>query len=101
MVDSISTKPDTTAAAFGVVVRDGDVAAIGKSYNILAALYLDVGHIMFMYLNPIPAGSFVYVRDSVECKTIENTTDYCVVETRNIAGVLTDASRLDVIVTSL
>lgn len=57
--EPVSQPPRIVAAAMGISIAGGDVAAMPGAFNITAALYLGVGTIMLVYLNQIPELSFV------------------------------------------
>lgn len=100
--EPVSAPPRIVAAAIGIIVAGGDVAAVPGSYNVTAALYLGVGTIMLVFLNEIPAISFVSGNAGTARVTAsELDPGYCILEIRDAGGDLTDPPLLDVAVTAL
>lgn len=100
--DPVSSPPRIVAIAMGIEIADGDVFAIRGSFNVTAALYLGVGMIMLVYLNPVPPLSFVFGSVGAAIVTpIEREPSYCILEISDAGGNLFDPPRLDVAVIAL
>lgn len=73
--------PRLIASALNIAVSNGDIASISGAFNLVAAIYLDVGQFMLLFLTPQPdANYFPLVTGSAPSFTIaDQTADYLIV----------------------
>jgi hypothetical protein len=97
-VQPFSRPPSIVAAAFNVQIADGDVAAVGGSYNIVGVMYLDVGTYMVLLIEPQPDTNYyaVITGDAASMSVSESATDYFMIETKDSAGNPVDPSSLSI-----
>jgi hypothetical protein len=80
--DPVQIPPRCIAAAFGLQVSDGDISNIDGAFNIIAALYLDVGQYMLLFCVPEPdANYFAQASGDALFSVTEKSTDYVTVST--------------------
>lgn len=91
------TPPRMIASAFGITVADGDISNIVKAYNLVAALYLDVGQYMLLFLQAEPdADYFALPVSTGSMQVVEQGVDYLILEARDAAGALFDPAQFSV-----
>lgn len=91
--DPAAVPPSLVASALRVVVAGGDVSEIGGVFQLVAALYLDVGQFMLLFIEPQPDDQyFEVISGGSPCMTVsERASDYLIVESReSIGGALVD-----------
>lgn len=77
------TKPPVlVASALSITVSNGDISGVDGAFNLVAAIYLDVGQYMLLFLAPQPDASyFALVSGSAPNFTIaEQTADYIIIQ---------------------
>lgn len=92
--------PRVVAAAFGVQVADGDVAAIAGPFNVVGAFYEGVGVYTFVYNAEVSADCFVTFSDP-RLSAVVQETGFCTAEARDSGGTLIDIARFDAVVSSI
>lgn len=77
--------PRLTAAALGVTVENGDISSIAGAFNLVAALYLDVGLYMLLFMTPEPDNAYSAVVQGAApyMRVIEQEADYLIIEARD------------------
>jgi hypothetical protein len=96
--DAAFTAPILIAAAFNLMVADGDISAVDASYN-LAAIYIDVGQYMLVFFEPQADTDYlaVIIGGAASMTISEKATDYLSIEARDApGGTLTDAMQFTV-----
>lgn len=73
------------AAAYDLTIAGGDVSNIGGIFNLIAALYLDVGQYMLLFTEPQPDIDYFPIisggAPSMQCT--ERATDYLIIEAKD------------------
>lgn len=98
-VDAGTVPPRLIASALSIEVANSDISAIGGAFNLVGAVYLDVGQFMLLFLTPQPdANYFAVVTGSApKFSIIEQTADYLIVQaTVNGGGTAYDPARFSV-----
>lgn len=91
--EASTTPPRLIACAMGVTVNGGDIASIDAAFNLVAAIYLDIGQYMLLFLNPQPDAVYqpLVTGAAVRFSVIEKTSDYLIVEASDGVGAPSDA----------
>src|SRR5262245_34205283 len=92
----VSRPPELAAAVFGVGIQNGDIAEIGGTFNIMAAMYFGVGRYALFFVTDLPASYFVTATMAADVEIIEQTTSYVVLEAKDLNGNPIDVPRFDV-----
>src|SRR5437667_12040575 len=81
----VSTPPRMVGAAFNIMIENGDIPAVGGLFNIVGAIYLDVGFYMLMFVEPQPDTNYfaVITGDAPTKRVGEATTEYFMLEARD------------------
>jgi len=85
--------PQMIAAAFNLMIADGDVSSVEAMFNVLAVLYVDVGQYMIMLIDPQPDDGYsplLLGEDGALMRVVEKGVDYMNVESRNSGGQFVD-----------
>ena len=92
------TKPHMIAAAFNIVISDGDIQGIGGAFNLIGALYLDVGQYMLMFLKPEPDTNYVaqVIDGGMNIKVTDKGADYMTIEAKDGNGAYADPSQFGI-----
>lgn len=97
--DPCTTPPALVASVFDVLVANGDVQSISAAFNLVAAIYLDVGQYMLLFLTPqTDVGFYAVVNGGAPYMcVIEKTTDYITVQALDaINGLPVDPAQFSV-----
>lgn len=80
--DAGITPPRLIASALSIEVANSDISSIAGAFNLVAAIYLDVGQYMLLFLTPQPdANYFAVVTGSAPKFSItEQNADYLIVQ---------------------
>ena len=80
--------PRLIASAFNIAVDNGDVAEMTGVFNLVAAIYLDVGQYMLLFIEPQPdADYFAVVSGDAPClRVVDRQADYLIIESREAVG---------------
>jgi hypothetical protein len=83
--DAGTTQSRLVAAAYDLTIADGDVANIAGIFNLIAALYLDVGSYMLLFAEPQPDTDYFPIINggapSMRC--VEKGADYLLIEAKD------------------
>jgi hypothetical protein len=100
MVDlpPVSTPPRMVAAAFNIMIENSDIPTVGGLFNIVGAIYLDVGLYMLMFVEPQPDLNYfaVITGDAPTKRVSETTTEYFMLEAKDTDGNGIDPASLSV-----
>lgn len=91
--------PRLIASAFGITIAGGDVTDMSGVFNLVAAIYIDVGQYMLLFIEPQPdADYFAVVSGDAPClRVVDRQVDYLVIEARDaVAGNYVDAGLISV-----
>lgn len=90
--------PSMVAAAFNVEIANGDIQSIGGAFNLIAALYMDIGIYMLLFLEPEDDTSYVaqVLDGGLNIKITEKGLDYMIVEAKNAVGEYADPAQFGV-----
>jgi hypothetical protein len=93
--------PRIVAAALDMVVtpESWDISNSNGMFNIVAAMYLDVGTYWMFFTNPEADSNYFGVitgADVAQITITDRSTDYFAIEARDGSGVLTDTRKLSV-----
>lgn len=93
-------RPRMIAAAFNLHVENGDISNIEGGFNLVAALYLDVGQYMLLFLEPEPDENyFAQVIDGPYMRVTSRAADSFIVESRaSVNGSYIDPEQFSVLV---
>lgn len=96
--DPGSASPVMVAAAFNIVVADGDVQSIGGAFNLIAALYLDVGQYMLLFLEAEDDTNYVaqVLDGDLSIKVVEKGLDYMLIEAKDSVGSYADPAQFGI-----
>jgi len=91
--------PRLVASAFGITIAGGDVTEMSGVFNLVAAIYLDVGQYMLLFIEPqADADYFGVVSGDAPClRVVDRQADYLIIEARDaVGGNFVDANLISV-----
>lgn len=93
------TPPTLVASAINVAIANSDVSSIDGAFNLIGALYIDVGQYMLLFLQPEPDANYLcqMIDGGRSLSVSEKNTDYLIVEAKEAgSGTYVDPSNFSV-----
>ena len=89
--------PQLIASAFNVAVIDSDIASIDGPFNVVAAMYLDVGSYLLLFLNEeLDAEYFVLASGGAAMiEATEKQTSYVMLSAVDVNGAPADPAKFN------